>query len=40
MSSAGAGRHVNDHDARLLGWEEATLKDGDIVHVIPELSGG
>jgi len=31
---------VNDEDARLLGWEDATLKDGDIVHVIPALSGG
>jgi sulfur-carrier protein len=31
---------VNEEDARLLGWEDATLKDGDIVHVIPALSGG
>jgi molybdopterin converting factor small subunit len=31
---------VNDEDARLLGGEDATLKDGDIVHVIPALSGG
>jgi len=31
---------VNDEDARLLGWEDSTLKDGDIVHVIPALSGG
>jgi len=31
---------VNDEDARLLGWEDATLKDGDTVHVIPALSGG
>ncbi len=31
---------VNDEDARLLGWEDAKLKDGDIVHVIPALSGG
>jgi molybdopterin converting factor small subunit len=31
---------VNDEDARLLGWEEAPLKDGDILHVIPALSGG
>ena len=31
---------VNDEDARLLGWEGATLKDGDTVHVIPALSGG
>lgn len=31
---------VNDADARLLGWEDATLRDGDIVHVIPALSGG
>ena len=31
---------VNDEDARLLGWENATLKDGDIVHIIPALSGG
>ena len=31
---------VNENDARLLGWEDAKLKDGDIVHVIPALSGG
>ena len=31
---------VNDEDARLLGWEDAALRDGDIVHVIPALSGG
>ncbi len=31
---------VNDEDARLLGGEDAPLKDGDIVHVIPALSGG
>lgn len=31
---------VNDEDARLLGWEDATLKNGDTVHVIPALSGG
>ena len=31
---------VNNEDARLLGWEDATLKDGDTVHVIPALSGG
>jgi len=31
---------VNDEDARLLGGEAAALKDGDIVHVIPALSGG
>lgn len=31
---------VNDEDARLLGWEDAPLRDGDIVHVIPALSGG
>ena len=31
---------VNDEDARLLGGEKAALKDGDIVHVIPALSGG
>jgi molybdopterin converting factor small subunit len=31
---------VNDEDARLLGGEDAALKDGDIVHVIPALSGG
>ncbi len=31
---------VNDEDARLLGWEEATLRDGDVVHIIPALSGG
>ena len=31
---------VNDEDARHLGGEDAVLKDGDIVHVIPALSGG
>lgn len=31
---------VNDEDARLLGWEDASLSDGDIVHIIPALSGG
>ena len=31
---------VNDEDARLLGWEDAPLKEGDLVHVIPALSGG
>ena len=31
---------VNDEDARLLGWENAALKAGDVVHVIPALSGG
>ena len=31
---------VNEDDARLLGWEDAKLKEGDIVHVIPALSGG
>ncbi len=31
---------VNDEDARLLGWEDARLHDGDVVHVIPALSGG
>ena len=31
---------VNDEDARLLGWEDAPLREGDLVHVIPALSGG
>ena len=31
---------VNGDDARLLGWEDAPLRDGDIVHIIPALSGG
>lgn len=31
---------VNDEDARSLGWEDAPLRDGDVVHVIPALSGG
>ncbi len=31
---------VNDEDARLLGWEDAALRDGDTVHLIPALSGG
>jgi molybdopterin converting factor small subunit len=31
---------VNDEDARLLGWEDATLRAGDVVHIIPALSGG
>jgi molybdopterin converting factor small subunit len=31
---------INEDDARLLGWEDAPLRDGDIVHVIPAMSGG
>jgi len=31
---------INQDDARLLGWEDAPLHEGDIVHVIPALSGG
>lgn len=31
---------VNEDDARLLGWEDAPLKEGDVVHIIPALSGG
>lgn len=31
---------VNEEDARFLGGEDTTLSDGDIVHVIPALSGG
>ena len=31
---------VNEEDSRFLGGEDATLRDGDIVHVIPALSGG
>lgn len=31
---------INQEDARLLGWEDAPLHDGDTVHVIPALSGG
>ena len=31
---------INQDDARLLGWEDAPLRDGDIVHVIPAVSGG
>jgi molybdopterin converting factor small subunit len=31
---------VNADDSRFLGGEDATLHDGDIVHVIPALSGG
>ena len=31
---------INQDDARLLGWEDAPLREGDIVHVIPALSGG
>ena len=31
---------VNEEDARLLGWEDAPLREGDIVHVIPAVSGG
>jgi molybdopterin converting factor small subunit len=31
---------VNEEDSRFLGGEDATLHDGDIVHVIPALSGG
>lgn len=31
---------VNEEDARFLGGEDASLEEGDIVHVIPALSGG
>ncbi len=31
---------VNEEDARFVGGEDATLRDGDIVHVIPAVSGG
>jgi molybdopterin converting factor small subunit len=31
---------INQDDARLLGWEDAPLHEGDIVHIIPALSGG
>ena len=31
---------VNEDDARLIGWEDSPLKDGDVVHMIPALSGG
>ena len=31
---------VNETDARLLGGEDAALEDGDVVHIIPALSGG
>ncbi|HEV8534634.1 MAG TPA: MoaD/ThiS family protein [Candidatus Limnocylindria bacterium] len=31
---------INQEDARFLGWEDAPLHEGDIVHVIPALSGG
>ena len=31
---------INQDDARFLGWEDAPLHDGDIVHLIPALSGG
>ncbi|HUG05576.1 MAG TPA: MoaD/ThiS family protein [Candidatus Limnocylindria bacterium] len=31
---------VNDEDARFLEGEDTRLSDGDIVHVIPALSGG
>ena len=31
---------VNQDDARFLGGEDAALADGDIVHVLPALSGG
>jgi molybdopterin converting factor small subunit len=31
---------INQDDARLLGWEDAPLREGDVVHVIPALSGG
>ena len=31
---------INDDDARLLGWEDARLRDGDVLHVIPAMSGG
>src|SRR2546427_13128571 len=30
----------NQDDARLLGWEDAPLHDGGLVHVIPAVSGG
>jgi sulfur-carrier protein len=31
---------VNEEDMRFLDGEDTTLRDGDIVHVIPALSGG
>ena len=31
---------INDEDARFVGGEDATLREGDVVHVIPALSGG
>ena len=31
---------VNEEDSRFLGGEDTKLSDGDIVHVIPALSGG
>ncbi len=31
---------VNEDDARLIGWEDAELTDGDVIHIIPALSGG
>ena len=31
---------INEDDARLLVCEDAPLHDGDIVHVIPAMSGG
>jgi molybdopterin synthase sulfur carrier subunit len=34
------GLFVNQEDSRFLGGEDATLADGDIVHVLPALSGG
>lgn len=34
------GLFVNQEDARFLGGEDATLAEGDIVHVLPALSGG
>jgi molybdopterin converting factor small subunit len=34
------GLFVNQEDARFLGGEDAALADGDILHVLPALSGG
>lgn len=31
---------VNDADARELWWEDAPLREDDVVHIIPALSGG
>ena len=31
---------VNEEDSRFLGGEDTRLSEGDIVHVIPALSGG